>query len=425
MAQINRIAAARIRHLKVGLHNDGAGLYAQITTGKQGQLRRSWLFRYTGASGKERWMGLGSMESVTLAQARDKRDVLRRQLAAGLDPLALKEEEKAKAAEVAADGRRRAVTFLDYAKAYVANHEGTWRNDKHRQQWLNSLGLPGGGKRRMTYCDTLHATAVADICIEDVRLVLDKLWNVKPETASRIRGRIERILSAAATDKLRAGPNPAAWKDNLANIYPKKKKVRAVRHHMALPWAQIPGFMTELRQRRDIAAKCLGLLVLTAVRSQEARGAVWDEFDLENARWLIPAPRMKRGVAHMVPLSEPAVALLRRLQALQLDERFVFPGDRGGKGISDTALRNVLRDLGLGKDDASVHGFRSSFRSWSAENTHASFETCEFALAHGISDATAAAYYRTDQFTKRIPLMAEWGTYCTTVTAPVCELEPA
>jgi hypothetical protein len=220
MAQrINRLSALEIKSAKGNaMLCDGGGLYLQCSLGKDGQQRRSWLFRYSVNGGKERWAGLGSLADISLAAARDRAGEMRRQVAAGLDPLAAREAERAREAEAEAEKRRRSVLFVDYARTYVQAHEGTWKNDKHRQQWLNTLGLPGGGKRRMTYCDCLHATPVVDIDTVAVRRVLDPIWHKLPETASRLRGRIERILDSAKVDGLRSGDNPARWQGHLARI---------------------------------------------------------------------------------------------------------------------------------------------------------------------------------------------------------------
>jgi integrase len=424
--KINRLSALEVKNARGNaMLCDGGGLYLQVTTGNDRQLRRSWLFRYSVNGGKERWAGLGSLTDINLAAARDRASEMRRQVAAGLDPLAVRDAERVREAEAAAEKQRRSVLFLDYAQTYVRAHEGTWKNDKHRQQWLNTLGLPGGGKRRMDYCDCLHAMPVTDIDTAAVRRVLDPIWHKLPETASRLRGRIERILDAAKVDKLRDNDNPARWQGNLDKVYPPKRKVRKVRHQPALPWAKIPAFMEALRQGQGIAARCLELLVLTAVRSQEARGMLWDEIDFDAARWLIPAGRMKRDRDHVVPLSEPALALLRSMEEMRCSA-YVFPGDQEGQGISDTSLRNVLRGLGLPGDVATVHGMRSSFRDFAAEATHTPNIVAEKALAHGISDGTEAAYRRGDLFEKRRELMAEWGAYCAKLPAAVApELEPA
>jgi integrase len=307
---------------------------------------------------------------------------------------------------------RRVPTFREFATEYVKRREAEWRNPVHRKQWKDTLGIGGVGKSKMTYCDSLHGLRMNKIDGHAIRAVLDPIWKAKPETASRLRGRLERILDAAKAEGLREGDNPAAWKGNLDTRYSPKGKLREVRHHAALPWQKIPAFLAELRQRGDgIAEACVELIVLTATRSKEARGARWEEIDWEARRWTVPAGRMKRRKAHAVPLSDAAVAVLKRMEAIRTGS-FVFPGLKRGSGISDTSLRNVLRDLGLGKDEASIHGMRSAFRDWAGEATHYPREVAEHALAHGIPDATERAYYRSDLFEKRVALMAEWGAFC-------------
>jgi integrase len=273
------------------------------------------------------------------------------------------------------------------------------------------LGIGGFGRSKMHYCDSLHPLRVNKIDGHAIRAVLDPIWAAKPETASRLRGRLERILDAAKADGLREGDNPAAWKGNLETRYARKSKLREVKHHAALSWAEIPGFMAELRQRDGIAEACVEMIVLTAVRSKEARGMRWEEIDWEAKCWTVPAARMKRKKAHAVPLSEPAIALLKRLDNTRSGS-FVFPGLMRGSGISDTSLRNVLRNMGYGKERASIHGMRSSFRDWAGEATSFPREVAEHALAHGIPDATERAYFRSDLFAAREKLMAEWATHC-------------
>jgi integrase len=419
--KLHKLKAGALVKLGNGLHNDGGGLYLQVTGNS-----RSWQFRYKprapskavrdkmGLPPPQKWsrgMGLGSLDAkdagASLALARELAADARRQLAAGIDPIDHRNKERAKDAAK----HKRVPTFRDYAIKYVARHEGTWKNAKHRQQWRNTLGLPGGGKLRMNYCDSLHALRLDAIDTAAVRKVLDPIWHRLPETASRIRGRVERILDAAATDGHRAGPNPARWVGHLATIYPPKRRIRAIRHQPALPWASIPGFMAKLREREGVAERCLELLILTATRSQEARGMRFDEIDFDAGKWTIPASRMKRDRPHAVPLSELALALLRRMRATRLSP-FVFPGGKRGTGISDTSLRDVLRDMGYGKDAATVHGMRSSFRDFAAEATHTPNQVAEQALAHGISDGTEQAYRRGDLFEKRRELMDTWGRFC-------------
>jgi integrase len=408
-------SAKELAKLPNGMHADREcrGLYVQVKRDSAGGTSsRSWLFRWKprgqGAT-SSRVMGLGPCDctAANLEGARKRAAEARELVLAGKDPI----EERDKVREVEAQRLRPRPTFLEYAREYVKRREGEWKNPVHRKQWRDTLGIGGVGKSGMTYCDSLHGLRMDKIDGHAIRAVLDPIWAAKPETASRLRGRIERILDAAKAEGLREGDNPAAWKGNLGTRYSPKSKLREVRHHAALPWQQIPDFMAKLRARGDgIAEACVEMIVLTATRSKEARGARWEEFDLRAQCWTIPAARMKKRKAHTVPLSEPAIAVLKRMEAIKTGS-FVFPGLKRGSGISDTSLRNVLRDMGLGKDTASVHGMRSSFRDWCGEATSFPREVAEHALAHALPDATERAYFRSDLFAKRVDLMAAWADY--------------
>jgi integrase len=374
-----------------------------------------------------RVMGLGPCDctAANLEGARKRSAEARELVAAGKDPV----EERERLREDQAKKLRHIPTFKEYATVYVKRKETEWKNPVHRKQWCDTLGIGGFGKSNMRYCESLHGLRVNKIDRHAIYDVLDPIWPKKPETASRLRGRLERILDAAKAEGLREGDNPAAWKGNLETRYSPKSKLREVKHHAALPWQKIPGFLAELRRRGGIAEACIELLVLTATRSREARGARWEEIDFEAKCWTIPASRMKKKKAHAIPLSEAAIAVLKRMEAIKIrseDEardlrRFVFPGlvwrkrandEPRDSGISDTSLRNVLRDLGITKDKASIHGMRSSFRDWAGEKTNFAREVCEHALAHGIPDATEKAYFRSELYEKRVELMAAWGAFC-------------
>jgi hypothetical protein len=253
--KIHKLKAGDLPTLGNGLHSGGGGLSLQVRG-----AARSWVFRYKPRALKlksSKVMGLGSLRvddvAASLDDARNGAVDCRRLLAAGLDPRGHRDAKLAKKAEAEAAKVRKATTFLDYAATYITRHQGMWKNEKHRQQWSNTLGVDGGGKRHMDYCDTLHPMPIEDIDVTAITRVLNPIWHNLPETASRIRGRIERILSAATTEGLRSGPNPAVWKDNLANIYPAKRKVRRVRHQPALPWQELPAFLAGLRQRDGVA----------------------------------------------------------------------------------------------------------------------------------------------------------------------------
>jgi integrase len=354
-------------------------------------------------------MGLGPADldnaAASLETARKLAAICRDLVAQGIDPI--QHREKRRAEEV--KKLRKIPTFKAYATEYVKRREAEWKHKRHRQQWYNTLGLDGAGKRRMRYCDSLHALPINKVDGDAIRKVFDPIWVAKPETASRLRGRLERILDAAKADNLREGDNPATWVGNLNTRYSSKGKLRDVKHHAAMPWKAIPGFLAELRKREGTAPKAVEFVLLTATRSNEARGAKWDEIDEVAKRWTIPKGRMKKRKAHAVPLSEPAVELLNALPRIG---KHVFPGLKRGTSISDTSLRNLLRDIGYGKDDASIHGFRSSFRDWAGETTNFAREVCEHALAHGIPDETEAAYFRSDLYTRRVELMAAWANFC-------------
>src|SRR5215475_561455 len=398
-----------------GMHADRQcrGLYLQVRRDSAtGASAMSWLYRWKprGQRAKSsRVMGLGPCDctAANLEGARKRAAEARELVAAGKDPI----EERERLREEQAKKLRHIPTFKEYATEFVKRCEAEWKNKVHRKQWRNPLGIGGFGNSEMRYCDSLHPLRVNKIDGHAIRAVLDPIWKAKPETASRLRGRIERILDAAKAEGLREGDNPAAWKGNLDTRYSPKGKLREVKHHAALPWAKIPGLMAELRRRAGIAEACVELIVLTTTRSKEARGARWEEFDWDAKRWNIPASRMKKKKAFATPLSEVAIAVLKRMQAIN-NGSFVFPGLVRGSCISDTSLRNVLRAMGLGKDAASIHGMRSSFRDWAGEETNFPRDVCEHALAHSPPDQTEAAYFRTDQYKRRIELMAAWAAFC-------------
>jgi integrase len=339
-------------------------------------------------------MGIGAASVLSLADARETAREVRKQILKGLDPIEVRRRER----------RRVVPTFKDCAQQFIALNSAGWKSQKHKRQWKNTLE---------TYVyPTLGKVPVDHVETADVLRILQPIWTSKPETAVRIRGRIERILSWAAAQKFRARDNPATWRNHLDAILPKRSMVRAVKHHRALPWREVPGFIQALRQREGMAAKALEFLILTAARSGEVRGATWTELDLDHRIWTIPADRMKSGREHRVPLSGPAVKLLQDLPAFK-DEEHVFPSTRGGE-LSDMALSAVLRRMEV---DAVPHGFRSCFRDWCSETTRYPREVAEMALAHAIPSGVEAAYRRGDLFEKRRQLMEEWSTYCTTPPA--------
>ncbi len=396
----NKLSDARIKRLTApGVYADGAGLYLQVTRGKAGDVLRSWFVRLRLPDGRSRDMGLGTYELVPLADARTRAHAVRIEAKAGRDPLAAREAEKLQAKVAAA----RSLTFRQAAEAYIAAHRERWRNAKHAGQWAASLA---------TYAYPVFGDfQVAVVNKRDVLAALEPIWTAKPETASRVRGRIEAVLDWAAERGHRAeGDNPAR-RERLKHSLPSRAalaKAKPRRNHAALPYAQAPAFWADLEQRQGIAAKALAFAILTAARTAEIIGADWRELDLARAVWTVPADRMKGGREHRVPLSKPALALLRELGPQASGP--VFAGPNGA--LSNMALLQTLRRMN--RADLTAHGFRSTFRDWAAETTNFPREVAEAALAHAIGDAVEAAYRRGDLFDKRRKLMEAWGAYCTT-----------
>jgi integrase len=380
----------------VGKHKDSGGLYLQVTEGEAG-IAKSWLWRFTSpVTRKERTMGLGPYPDVSLAGARKLRDKGKALVLNGVDPIDAREQQKSAAS---ADKP----SFDDCAQRYIQAHEAGWRNAKHRQQWANTL--------RDYASPVFGSMPVEAISTECVLEALRPLWLKKPETASRVRQRTERVLAWAAVHGYRHGDNPARWRDHLDHLLPPPAKVRRVAHHAALAYADVPAFMARLGERTDIASKALAFTVLTACRTNEVLGAIWDEIDWEARIWTIPAARMKAGRGHRVPLSDSAMALLRHMASIRANE-FVFPSlDKRSRGpLSNMAMTMVLRRMGLGA--FTVHGFRSAFRDWCGEETGFPREICEAALAHALRDKTEAAYRRGDALERRRKLMEAWTSYC-------------
>lgn len=383
-----------------------SGLYMQITPNGG----RSWILRTTVGKAR-RDIGLGGFPTVTLAHARDKAREARDKIERGLDPVA--ERQAAKAALIAASGR--GLSFEKAVESYLKAKLDAFKNAKHRQQWENTLtqyALPVLGKMM-----------VQDIDVRDVLRVLQPLWHDKTETASRLRGRIESVLSWATVSGHRKGDNPARWAGNLKELLPAPSKVAKDGNHPALTLEDAPRWFAALKTRDGMGARALEFLALTAARSQEIRGATWDEIDLENALWIVPAARMKMAREHRVPLTAEAVALLKALPRMT-DNPLVFPAARGGE-LSDMTVSAVMRrmsetdlaDGGTGfldrvsKRPAVPHGLRSTFRDWVAERTNFPGEMAEVALAHKINNAVEASYRRGDMIEKRRRMMGEWGEF--------------
>jgi integrase len=368
-----------------------AGLGLQIThTGS-----RSWVLRVM-IAGQRRDHGLGAYPGIALSRARELAAEARIKVRKGIDPI---EEGRAARSRLKAE-RAAALTFQECAERYIASHRREWKNAKHAEQWTATL-------EAYVYAH-MGDLLVRDVGITHVMAALEPIWTEKTETASRVRGRIEAILGWAEAHEYRPkGLNPARWRGHLDKLLAAPSKIAKPEHHTALPVAEVGAFMEGLRKQEGVGAKALEFAILTAGRSGEVRGAVWSEIDLKNAMWVIPATRMKAGKKHRVPLSPPAVALLKALPRVEGVD-LVFPGTNGNP-MSDMTLLAVMRRMQV---DAVPHGFRSTFRDWAAERTNYPREVLEHALAHGLPDETEAAYFRSDLFDKRKRLMQEWATFC-------------
>jgi integrase len=395
---VGKLTAGALRGLlkpeaKPGAYGDGGGLYLHV----RGSESRSWLFRYK-LHGRARLMGLGSAGDVSLAEARELANEGRKLVRHGTDPIEQRRSRRAQ--EAAKIGLN---TFAEVAASYIAAHEASWRNAKHRQQWRNTLE---------TYAvPVLGKLNVAAISTAEVTHVLEPIWREKPETASRVRGRIETVLDYATARGWRTGENPARWRGHLANILPARAKLARVEHHAALPWRDMGAFWETLTEQHGVAALALRFTILTAARTGEVIGARWAEIDMDNAIWTVPAERMKAGREHRVPLCEAALTVLREASKLGSQPgTFVFPGARSGKPLSNMAMAMLLARMG--RDDVTVHGFRSTFRQWCAEHTNAPRELAEAALAHTLKDKVEAAYQRGDLMERRRLLMADWAAFC-------------
>jgi integrase len=411
MRTLARLTANKIKNAKPGpdgktvLLCDGGGLWLQVTRGKEGQINKSWLFRYAAAGTKisktgreyrrERQMGLGALHTVGLAEAREMARGARLLIQRGKDPL---DEKNASAASLRATTAKYQ-TFADAARAYLAKFEGEWKSGKHRYQWgatLRDYILPGLGPLNVETINT-----------DDVRRVLEPIWQTISETASRVRGRIETVLDFTG----RNTANPARWKGHLEHRLAKRNKTRTVKHLPALPYIEIAKFMAELRSVDSIPARALELTILAATRTNETIGARWDEFDLERRLWTIPGSRTKRDREHVVPLPDAAVALLKSMADIR-QGKSVFP-------ISSHSMLKCMQEL---RPDTTVHGFRATFRSWAGACTLHPRDVCETALGHAVGNAVEVAYMRDALLAKRRVLMTDWVEFCGNPQAPVVRL---
>jgi integrase len=378
---------------KPGRYAVGHGVYLQIT----GNRGRSWIFRFErehGGKRRGRHIGLGPCALVSLAEAREKGLEYRKLLLNGIDPLDHKKALRRQALEIAA----RIVTFRDCAERYIAAHEASWDNTVHRKQWSSTLEAhvyPMIGKLPVASVDTALVVRI-----------LEPIWMTRPQTASRVRGRIESILDWAKVRGYRAGENPARWRGHLDHLLPSHRRLARVKHHAALPYADVPALMRELREREGNTARALEFTILTAARVGEVLGARWEE--ISGDLWTVPASRVKSRREHRVPLSRPALQLL---EALPQTNSYVFSGLRAQ--LANNGLRKLLRRMW--PVSITVHGFRSSFRDWAAEATDYPNHVVEMALAHAIPSAVEAAYRRGDLFDKRRKLMEAWAEFCTRI----------
>jgi integrase len=390
MGKLTTLAVARAA--EAGMHADGEGLYLQVGSGGA----KSWIYRYT-LHGKERYLGLGSASAVPLKRARELASAARLLRAEGIDPIDKRRGDRV-ADRVAA---AKTITFDKCAEAYITAHEAGWRNAKHRAQWSATL---------KTYASPAFGhLPVADVDTDLVMRAIEPLWRTKTETASRVRQRIEAILDWATVRQYRQGPNPAVWRGHLSNLLPAKTKVQPVNHHPALAYGNIPAFVERLRKKQSTSARCLELTVLTGVRTGEIINARWNEFDLPAGVWTIPASRMKMGVEHRVPLAPRAVEILRELYDRRSGD-FVFGNVDTGRPISNMTMLKMLALMG--RQELTVHGFRSTFTDWAHETTDFPDIVIDMALAHKVDDKVRAAYRRSDLFEKRRKLMEAWADYC-------------
>ena len=400
---LNKLSARKVETLsKPGWHNDGGGLYLRITEGRS----TKWIYVFK-RDKKRREMGLGSLADVSLAQARELAVSARQMVKDGLDPIEERKAAAAQAAEAAVAVRaadRPTPLFGSFADTYIDTHEEGWRNPKHRQQWRNTI---------KTHAKPLLMKPVDAITSDDVLVVLKPIWTRIPETAGRLRSRIENILDAAKASKHIASPweNPARWKGNLIHLLPRRKNKKQVRHHAAIPYEEMPDFMRRLRSRPAIAARALELTVLCATRTNETLKMRWSEVNLQTEVWTIPKERMKMNIEHRIPLPPRAIEIIREIPRGSEcnSDSYVFPGQSRGSPLSQMSMTMLLRRMKLGH--YTVHGMRSSFRDYMGDMTHHAESTVEQALAHQVGDETSRAYRRGDAFLKRRQVLRDWETY--------------
>ncbi len=403
---LNRLSARLVSSLATpGRHADGGGLYATISTDGK---RRRWVFLFRWENRRSE-MGLGSLDAVPLARARELAAKCRLDLAEGRNPLDARrtaEEAEKNALDAQRLARSRLTTFGEVADALIAIRSPSWRNAKHSAQWSMTLQV---------YAAPLRPLAVAEITTEHVLAALQPIWLAKPETATRTRGRIEAVLDVARVRGLIPAheANPARWRGHLDHLLPRRDKLNRG-HHAAMPWVALPAFVANLRQRNGTAPRALEWCILTAARLGEALGTRWREIDFAAAVWECPPERMKARKAHRVPLSDAAIALLKSLPPSAPDD-LLFPGAKFGKTLSNMVMKSLFKRMGV--DNVTTHGFRSSFRDWAGEATTHPREVCEAALAHTVGNAVEQAYRRGDALEKRRALMNDWAAYIDAASA--------
>jgi len=387
---VKPLTAQTIKHLRrPGEYADGNGLYLKVAPG----LTKSWVFRYQ-RNGRRQKMGLGSLSDLSLKEAREELKKHRKVLRESKDPIQVR---NARVRDIQVNQQW---TFENCANTFVSSNQAAWKNSKHNQQWRNTL-------QRYAF-PVLGHLPVEDIAIDHILEVLKPIWETKTETASRLRGRMERILSWSIVMGYRDHPNPAIWRGTLDQILPKPSKVAKQKHHPALPYQEIDSFYARLNEVQSVSASALRVTILNGCRISETLGATWDEIDEQTQVWIIPAGRMKGEREHRIPFSDQVAHLL---EILPKENRWLFPSPQQGKHISDTSLRNVLKRR-LNRTDVTIHGFRTTLRDWVAEQTNYSWELGEMALAHKFHSKTEAAYQRGDMLDKRRLMMQEWADYC-------------
>ena len=395
MSKTLQLSALRVGTAPVGMHSDGHGLYLQVTTGTDGTLRKSWIYKF-GLDGRTRHMGLGSLDFVSLSEAREKALAAGKLRLAGIDPIEARTSELAAKKAAKALEKAKAMTFDEAATAYIKAHRAGWKSAKHHQQWLSSI---------RDVSPVIGGLPVQAIDTALVMQVLDPIWASKNVSAGRLRARLESVLDWAKSRGYRDGENPARWKGHLEYSLPSPSKVHKPKHHPHLPYAELPSFMVALREQNAISAKALEFLIATATRTSETLGAKWSEID--DKVWIIPGERMKAGREHRIPLNDPAIAILGQMKAIK-QNAYVFPGVSRQQLSSETLLALLDR---MGRDDITAHGFRSTFSTWAAERSFPR-EVVEMSLAHSVGTAVERSYMRSDLISRRRDLMTEWGVFC-------------